>query len=96
MSLVSFRNFNWVVTGTTNSFTSLIVTNPRTNALYYIGILNNGTGDLTINTGLGLNIRTVYSSAIVIPTGRYAMMIINVLSINSVQQFIVDVNLLTN
>ena len=85
------RNFNFVVSGTTNLLTGLIFTSFRTNGVYNVGIFNNGTGDFTINSsGLGANIRTTYSSPIIIPTGRYAIMTINVLSINSVVQYIVN------
>ena len=95
-SNLSFRNFNFVVTGTTNLLTGLVFTSFRINGLYNVGILNNGTGDFTINnTGLGANIRTTYST-LIIPTGRYGMMTINVLLINSVTQYIINVQLLTN
>ncbi len=59
----TFRNFNCVPTGTTNTVATLNVTNNRVNGFYTVGILNNGSGVLTINTGLGAiilqNIRVV-------------------------------------
>lgn len=87
----SIRNFNFVLTGTVNTIGALTLTNIRTNAVYCVGILNNGTGNATFNTGLGTNIFTKYSSAVVIPAGGFAVMRIYILGINSVQRTIVDV-----
>ena len=63
---------------------------------YNIGIYNGGSGNLTINTGLGTNIKTIHSSNINILSGTYALMKINVLTINALTIYIVQVNQLTN
>ena len=63
---------------------------------YNIGIFNNGSGNLTINTGLGTNIKTIHSSNINISPTTYALMKINVLTINALTIYIVQVNQLTN
>ena len=47
----SFRNFTIIFTGTTNNISSLTITNVRNNGLYFVAIRNNGSGNLTINTG---------------------------------------------
>ena len=63
---------------------------------YTLGIYNGGSGNLTINTGLGTNIKTIHSSNINISSGTYALMKINVLTINALTIYIVQVNQLTN
>lgn len=90
-SSLSYINFNWVVNGTTNSMTGINITSQRTNGNYYVGILNKGTGDLTINTGLtGTNIKTKYSSNVIVPTNGLAVININILSISGVVYMVVD------
>ncbi len=86
----TFRNFNCVPTGTTNAVATLNVTNNRVNGFYTVGILNNGSGVLTINTGLGSAFFTKYTSNVVVPAGGLAVMTIQILSINSVTRGIVD------
>ena len=91
----TYRNFNYVFTGTTNIITTLTTTSPRNNGVYLVSLQNNGTGNLTINTGLGANIKTTYSSAIIVPTVSAALMTINVITLNSIQATIVGVDILT-
>ena len=62
---------------------------------YKIGIYNGGSGNLTFNTGLGTNIRTSYSSNVSISNGSYGFMVINVLTINALTVYIVQINALT-
>ena len=63
--------------------------------LNYVALQNNGTGNLTINTGLGANIKTTYSSAITVPTNGSALMTINTITLNGITTSIVDVKVLT-
>lgn len=93
---ISVRNSSIVITGGSNTISALTLNNTIANGVYKVGILNNGTGNLTVNTGLGANIRTVYSGGFNIPPGRYGLMTIDVIVINSVINYIVDVVLLTN
>jgi hypothetical protein len=86
----SFRNYNWVLSGTTNIMIGLVFTSFRVNADYTIGILNNGTDTLTINKVLGGNNRTRFTSDVIVPAGGYAVMNIQILSINSALTTIVD------
>ncbi len=64
--------------------------NFRTNADYTIGILNIGSDTLTINKVLGGNNRTRFTSDVIVPAGGYAVMNIQILSINSANQVIID------
>jgi hypothetical protein len=48
-----------------------------------------------INTGLGAHIKTIYSTAVIIPTTGSALMHINVITLNAIQTTIVDVKVLT-
>ena len=86
----SFRNYNWVLGGTTNIMIGLSITNFRVNGEYTIGILNNGTDTLTINKVLGGNNRTRFTSDVIVPVGGYAVMNIQILSINSATMTIID------
>jgi hypothetical protein len=95
-SNVSFRNSSVVITGGSNTISALTLTGLIVNGTYKIGILNNGTNNLTINTGLGANIKTVYSGGFNVPNGRYAQMTIDVIVINAVTTYIVDAFVLTN
>ena len=72
----------------------MTISNVRNNGFYNVAISNNGTGNLTINTGLGANIRTTHSNAITIASSGSALMTINVITLNSVQTTIVDVKTL--
>ncbi len=90
----TFRNFNWVLSGTTNSMTGLSVGGSRVNGVYNVGIYNGGTGNLTIGVALGVNIRKIYTTPITVPTLGYAIMEIKVLTINSITITCVDVNIL--
>ena len=87
---VSFRNYNWVPTGTTNTLAILILSAFHVNGFYTVGILNNGSGVLTINKVLGGNNKTRFTSDVIVPVGGYAVMNIQILSINSVLVTIVD------
>jgi hypothetical protein len=86
----SFRNYNWVLGGTTNIMIGLVFTTFRINAEYTIGILNNGSDTLTINKVLGGNNKTRFTSDVIVPAGGYAVMHIQILSINSALATIVD------
>lgn len=93
---ISVRNSSVIITGGSNTISVLTLTGTLVNGIYKVGILNNGTGNLTVNTGLGANIRTVYSGGFNIPTLRYGLMTIDVIVINAVTNYLVDVVLLTN
>lgn len=95
-SNVSYRNSSIVITGGSNNLNNLTITNTINAGVYNIGILNSGSGNFVIGTSLGTNIRTIYSGSFNIPNGRYGMMTINVITINSVINYIVNVSLLTN
>jgi uncharacterized membrane protein len=51
---------------------------------------------LTINTGLGTNIKTTFSAPVVIPTLTYAIMTIMPITINALTISVVSVQVLTN
>ena len=95
---VSFRTSSIVIANGVGSgnLNTLTISNTINNGEYRIGILNNYGGNFVIGTSLGANIRTVYSGSFNIPNGRYAFMTINVITINSVINYIVNVSLLTN
>ena len=92
----SFRNSSIIINNTSNTISALTLTNLIIGGEYNIGIYNAGSGNLTINTGLGTNIKTIHSSNINISSGTYALMKINVLTINALTIYIVQVNQLTN
>ena len=92
---LSLRNLNFTFSGTSNTMTSLNLAGSRNNGTYYVALQNNGTGNLTINTGLGANIKTTYSSAVIVPTTGSALMTINTITLNGVTTTIVDVKVLT-
>ncbi len=68
----------------------LIINSSRINCDYTIGILTNGSDILTINKVLGGNNRTKFTSDVIVPAGGYAVMNIQILSINSANQVIID------
>ncbi len=68
----------------------LIINSGRINCDYTIGILTNGSDILTINKVLGGNNRTKFTSDVIVPVGGYAVMHIQILSINSTLITIVD------
>ncbi len=86
----SFRYYNWVLGGTTNIMIGLSNSNFRVNADYTIGILNNGSDTFTINKVLGGNNKTRFTSDVIVPAGGYAVMHIQILSINSALITIID------
>ena len=87
---MTFRNFQLLVGGTTNTISSLSTNAVRINGVYNICIVNSGTGNLTINTSLGLNTLTKYTSPIVVPANNVAIMTITILSANTITRIIVD------
>ena len=94
---LSQRNSTITFTGVVAQFIiTLTMLGPLTNGIYYVTILNSITGGtLTVNTGLGTNIKTKYSAAVVIPAGATALMTINVLLVAAVVTTIVDCYSLT-
>lgn len=87
----SFRNFNWVVTGTANVMGGLTVNNARVNGTYKVAITNNGSLSLTLNaSGLGGTVKTNYTTNIVIPNGGFGFMTINCITMNATTTFVVD------
>lgn len=94
-SSVSFKNSNINFIGNGNTVNTLILTNMIVGGEYKIGIYNGGSNNLTFNTGLGTNIRTLYNSNVNINNGSYGFMVINVLSINSLTVYCVQVAQLT-
>lgn len=95
-SSLSCKNSNIIFTGNSNTVSSLSISGTIVNGVYYIGIYNNGSGNLTFNTGLGTNIKTVHSSGVSISSGNYGLLKLNVLTINALTITIVTVNSLTN
>ena len=93
---VSSRNSSIVISGGSGSINSLTLTNMVVNGTYKVGILNSSGSNLTINTGLGTNIRTLYSGGFNVSNGRYALMTIDVIVINGTTQYIVGATQLTN
>jgi hypothetical protein len=92
----AFRSSSITFTGGSNNVNSLTLTNMVAGGRYRCGILNNGTGNLVFNAGLGANIKTFYSSNVQIPTLRYGFMTIDAITINSVLTYCVNVTVLTN
>ena len=95
-SSISYQNSNINFTGTSNTISALSLTNMVVGGIYYIGLYNGGSNNLTINTGLGTNIKTIHSGGFNISNGSYGLMKIIVLTINSLTIYIVQVNSLTN
>ena len=95
-SAYSFRNSNIIISGGSNTISALTLTGMIVGGEYNVGIYNAGSNNLTINTGLGTNIKTIHSSGVNISPSTYALMKINVLTINALTIYIVQVNQLTN
>jgi hypothetical protein len=93
---VSSRNSSIVISGGSGNINALTLTNMVVNGTYKVGILNSSGSNLTINTGLGTNIRTIYSGSFNVSSGRYALMTIDVIVINGTTQYIVNATQLTN
>jgi hypothetical protein len=93
---VTFRSSSITITGGSNNVTALTLTNMVVGGRYRLGILNSGSGNLVFQTGLGANIKTLYSSNVSIPTGRFGFMVVECISINSVTTYCIQVVLLTN
>jgi hypothetical protein len=91
----TLRNGNVTFTGTSNTVTTLNLSSNRNNAMYNIGIRNNGSLDTSFLTGLGTNILTTYSSTFLVPAGRSALMRIVVLTLAGVSTSVVSIDLLT-
>ena len=62
----------------------------------YVGIRNSGTGNLTVNTGLGTNIKTTNTGNVQISTGRYALMEIRTITFNGTAINMITTTQLTN
>ena len=91
MGSYTFRNFGWVVTGTTNSMNTLSIGGTRINGVYNVCIVNSGSGSLTINnTGLGTNTLCQYTAPVVVLSNNLAVMTITILSVNTITRIIVD------
>ena len=91
MSSVSFKNFGWIVTGAANTMSGLVLSGTRVNGVYNVCIINNGTGNLTINTGLsGGTYYLKYTSAVVVLPGNLAVITITLLSVNTITRVVVD------
>jgi hypothetical protein len=88
---LSVRNFTWTLTGTTNNLVGLTITSSRVNGMYTVGILNSGSGALTINpTLVGTNIKTRYTSVVTVPAGGFGILDIQILSIGGTSYQVVD------
>ena len=94
-SSTTFRNSNITFTGSSNTVSILALVTTQVNGKYSVGIFNNGSGNLTFQTGLGANVRTTYSSSVNISPGAYGYMTIRVMIINSLTVNIVSVFQLT-
>ena len=92
---VTLRNNTFTFTGASNTVATLTIVGSRNNGIYYVALQNNGTNNLTINTGLGANIKTTYpTNIIVLPNGSALMQIIAI-TLNGITTSIVDVKVLT-
>ena len=91
----SYMNFSIGFTGTTNTISTITLTNAVVNGEYYVAIYNGGSGNLTINaTSLGAGVKSTYTSAVVVPTTGSAIMKINYLSYTTGgNTYVVSVNL---
>ena len=56
-SAYSFRNSNIIISGGSNTISALTLTGMIVGGEYNVGIYNGGSNNLTINTGLGTNIK---------------------------------------
>ena len=92
---VTLRTSTFTFTGASNTVATLTLVGSRNNGIYYVALQNNGTNNLTINTGLGANIKTSYSTNIIVLPYGSALMLINVITLNGVTTSIVDVKVLT-
>jgi hypothetical protein len=91
----TLRNGNVTFTGAANTVATLNLSSNRNNAIYYIGIRNNGSLGASFLTGLGANILTTYSATVVVPSGTSALMSIVVLTLAGVSTSVVSIQLLT-
>ena len=94
-SSVTFKNSNITFTGGSNTVNALTLTNMIVGGEYKLGIFNNGSNNVTFNTGLGTNIRTLYPSNVNISSGSYGFVVVNVLTINALTVYCVQVAQLT-
>jgi hypothetical protein len=92
---LTLRNGNVTFTGAANTVATLNLSSNRNNAIYNIGIRNNGSLGVSFLTGLGANILTTYSTTVVVPAGTSALMTVVVLTIASVSTSVVSIQLLT-
>lgn len=91
----TFRNSNITFTGTSNTVNALTLTGMIVGGEYKLGIYNAGSNNVTFNTGLGTNIRTLYGSNVNINNGTYGFLVVNVLTINALTVYCVQVAQLT-
>jgi hypothetical protein len=92
---VTLRTSTFTFTGASNTVATLTLVGSRNNGIYYVALQNNGTNNLTINTGLGANIKTTYSTNIIVLPNGSALMQIIAITLNGVASTIVDVKVLT-
>ena len=92
---VTLRTSTFTFTGASNTVATLTLSGSRNNGIYYVALQNNGTNNLTINTGLGANIKTTYSTNIIVLPNGSALMQIIAITLNGVASTIVDVKVLT-
>jgi len=95
-SSISFKNSSIIITGGSNSITALTLTNMSVGGRAYVGILNSGSGNLTIQTGLGTNIKTTNSGSVNISSGRYGLMEIRTINFNGTTVNMITTTQLTN
>ena len=91
----TLRNGTVTFLGAANTVATLNLSSNRNNAIYNIGIRNNGSLGVSFLTGLGANILTTYSSTVVVPSGTSALMTVVVLTIAGVSTSVVSIQLLT-
>jgi len=90
----TFEYFSLNPTGGANSIIAWTFTMPL-NAVYTIAILNGGSGSLTIGPfGSPLNIRANFTGSFVVPTGRWATIIVRYLNFGTSNYYFMDATLL--
>jgi hypothetical protein len=88
----TFGYFTMNPTGTTNTISGLSFVNMPLNASYTVAIYNQGSGNFTINAISG--IRTNFTTSFVVPTGRYATLIIRYLYFGASSYYCLEATLL--
>ena len=95
-SALSFKNSSIVITGGSNDITALTLTNMPVGGRAYVGILNSGSGTLTVHAGLGTNIKTTNSGSVLISSGRYGVMEIRTITFNGTTVNMITTTQLSN